>query len=143
MLNPNYNKTITVYNCLQAKDSQEKKERWYRRTLHDCFFKAQTTETANGTQVQKANVYVARIPEDKDYLPYKKWKELQEEERQKKFTFSEGDIIICGECLEEIAEKNGQTAVSLLQKYKPDAFRITAFSDNTGFLTSKHYRVGG
>ena len=30
-----------------------------------------------------------------------------------------------------------------MRRHKPNAFRVTAFSDNTGHRLGKHYRLGG
>ena len=56
---------------------------------------------------------------------------------------SHDDIVVKGECREEITGESGQTAAQVLNRHKPEAFRITAFSDNTGFGAAKHYRLGG
>ena len=51
--------------------------------------------------------------------------------------------MVKGECKEEITGEGGQTAAQILNRYKPDAFKATAFSDNTGFPVGRHYRLGG
>ena len=93
----------------------------------------------NGTQASVQNTYVVRIPEDDRYLPYAEYKDSPEEH----FTASQGDIVIYGECLDEITGVSGQTAAQVLNRHKPNAFKVTAFSDNTSFPLAKHYRLGG
>lgn len=56
---------------------------------------------------------------------------------------SQGDIVIYGECTEEITGVSGQTAAQILNRYKPNAFKVTASADNTKFPVAKHYRLGG
>ena len=49
--------------------------------------------------------------------------------------------MILGECMDEINEK--LPAAKLLNRYKPDAFMVSAFSDNTKYFAGKHYKLGG
>lgn len=138
-MNQNYIHTITLYNRIQAADSKDKKEHWKRTVLHNCFWKAQVNTNFNTTQASVQNTYVVRIPKDGRYLTYAEYKDSPEEH----FTVSQGDIVICGECAEEITVESGKTAAQVLNRYKPSAFKVTAFSDNTSFLLAKHYRLGG
>lgn len=141
-MNPNYRATITLYNCRKAADSPEKKETWKRTVLYNVFWKAETTVTQSGTQASKSNTYTVRIPQklpvNPEYHPYAEWKE-----NMVGFTVSNGDIVILGECPAEITGISGQTAAQVLSRYKPDAFKVTASGDNTGFPMGKHYRLGG
>lgn len=91
------------------------------------------------TQANVQNTYVVRIPRDERYLPYSRYEKMPDGA----FTVSQGDIVIHGACTEEITGENGQTAAQLLSRYKPEAFKVTAFSDNTAFRLAKHYRLGG
>ena len=140
MLNPNYNAVITLYNCLHAKDSPEKKDIWKKTVLQDCFFKASTAVSQNGTEAVVSNIYVARIPQSEKYMPYAGWAAAGGEAG---FTVSEGDIVVLGECTDEISGESPDTAAQVLSRNKPNAFRITAFSDNTRHIAGKHYRLGG
>ena len=63
-MNQNYIHTITLYNRIQAADSEDRKEHWKRTVLHNCFWKAQVNIGFNGTQVSVQNTYVVRIPKD-------------------------------------------------------------------------------
>lgn len=138
-MNRNYAYTVTLYNRIQAADSEDRKEHWKRTVLHDCFWKSVVNTGFNGTEASVQNTYVVRIPKRQEYLPYSEYIRNPEEH----FTVSQGDIVILGECTEEITGVAGHTAAQLLSRYKPNAFKVTAFSDNTVFPVSKHYRLGG
>lgn len=138
-MNQNYNHTITLYNCIKAVDTTDRKECWIKTVLHDCFFKSQVNTGFNGTQASVQNTYVVRIPEDKRFLPYVDFIKNPENH----FTVSSGDIVVHGDCREEITGSSGQTAAQVLTGHKPDAFKVTAFSDNTAFPVARHYRLGG
>lgn len=142
-MNPNYCHTITLYNCLRARDNPDKKDVWSRTVLQDCFYKASTLQVQNGTEASMTNTYTVRIPQDSKYLPYHKWKGVPLEARGEYFTVSEGDLVIYGECEEVITGDTGNTAPQLLLKYRPDAFKVTSFADNTAHCMAKHYRLGG
>lgn len=142
-MNPNYCHTITLYNCLRAKDNQEKKDVWIRTVINGCFYKASTTLIQNGTEASLSNTYTVRIQKDDRYTPYREWMKLPENARKEYFTVSDGDIVIYGECTEEITGESGKTAMEILRRNKPDAFRVTSFSDNTSHRMGKHYRLGG
>ena len=90
-----------------------------------------------------ASVYTARIAQSPQYLPYREYAKLSKEERAGYFTFNIGDIVVKGDCPEEITGKTPNTASELLNRWKPEAFEVTAFSDNTSHMCEKHYRVGG
>ncbi|MDO4650715.1 MAG: hypothetical protein Q4B26_18925 [Eubacteriales bacterium] len=140
-MNPNYTQTITVYNRIKAPDTADKKEVWRSTILENCFWKTLINTGFNETKISTQNSYVARIPEDSRYLPYAEYVKAPEGH----FTISEGDILIRGKCTETIEKIAGQTATELMQRHKPEAFKVTAFSDNTGHAvaSSRHYRVGG
>lgn len=142
-MNPNYNQTITIYNCLKAKDNVEGKDIWQKTVIENCFYKAHTSEVQNGTDISKANTYTVRIRKHEKYLPYGEWKNLSSEEREGSFTISKGDMVIKGSCQEKIELKSPNTVAQILLRNKPDAFMVTAFADNTNHVVGKHYRIGG
>lgn len=142
-MNPNYVHTVTLYNCLRAKDSGDKKERWYRHVLRDCFYKAAIVRTDTGTNAGQQNTYVVRIPVSDLYRPYAEWIRLLPAEREQYFTMALDDVVIAGECAEEITGATSQAAMQVLNRHKPDAFKVTAVSDNTRSPYAKHYRLGG
>ena len=148
-MNPNYNQTITLYNCLKAADNPEKKDIWYRHVLSECYYKAAINRMESGARsgigmiAAMQSVYTVRIPQSAAYRPYHEWAKLSEAERRQCFTGRLDDIVIVGNCEEEITGLAGQTATQVMGRYKPDAFKVTAFSDNTKVPMAKHYRLGG
>ena len=143
-MNPNYNQTITVYNCFRGEDNPNNlKDIWQKTVLHNCFYKNVIQRVDTDESSEMRNVYTARIPESVLYRPYRTWIMLEEDERKKCFTFRLGDIVVRGECQDDILGVSPCTATEILEKYKPDSFKVTAFSDNTAHTTGKHYRIGG
>lgn len=144
-MNPNYNQTITIYNCFRAADNPESKaDVWQKTVLHNCFYKSVIGRTEYAQKNPRMdNTYTVRIPVSDSYLPYCEWIRLPEEERKMYFTCSQNDIVIRGECEAEITGSSPDTASQVLSRYKPDSFVVTAFSDNTLHLRAKHYRLGG
>lgn len=138
-MNPNYTHTITLYSRIKAEDTKDRKERWIRTVLPSCFWKNKIVTEFSGTQASAANAYIVRIPENPNYRKYRDFIKAPEN----CFTVSQDDIVILGECAEEITGKPGQTAVQVLSRNKPDAFKVTAFSNNTSFPLARHYRLGG
>lgn len=136
-MNPNYIYTITLYNCIKAKDNAEKKDIWRKTVLHNCFYKAKKDIVQNGTTLSKACTYTVRIPANNAYRRYPEY--CRDPEGH--FTASNGDIVVLGECVDEIGAD--MPAVNLLREYKPEAFMISTVSDNTGYFAGKHYRLGG
>lgn len=138
-MNPNYIHTITVYNRVRPQDSKEKRDIWYRTVLQNCFWQCKTKDQqmAGSTRMTPENTFVVRIPQNPDYLPYRKW--IQSPDGN--FTLTKGDIIVHGECEDMISSEF--PATELLKKYTEDVFVITATADNTGCLFEKHYRAGG
>lgn len=136
-MNPNYIYTITLYNCIKAKDNGGKQDIWRKTVLHNCFYKTKEDIVQSGTTLSKACTYTVRIPENNAYRRYPEY--CREPEGH--FTVSNGDIVVLGECVDEIGAD--MPAVNFLHKYKPDAFMITTVSDNTGHFVGKHYRLGG
>ncbi len=144
-MNPNYSQTVTIYNCFRARDNPGgNKDIWQSTVLHGCFYKNVMGRLEYADRDPKmANVYTVRIPENPKYKPYQEWRLLPEKERSGYFTCSIKDIVVKGECLDEISGVSPDTASEVLSRYKPEAFVVTAFSDNTSHLCAKHYRIGG
>lgn len=142
-MNPNYRHTITLYNCLKATDSPDRKDHWYRTVLNNCYYKAAVSRVDSGTSAGARNTYVVRIPKNPNYLPYAEWVKLSMEQRNRYFTMNLDDVIVYSDCKEEITGESGMTAVQLMKRKKPDAFKVTACSDNTRAPAEKHYRLGG
>lgn len=144
-MNPNYNHTITIYNCFRAADNPDSvKDIWQRTVLEHCFYKNVIGRTEYlSSSPRMDNTYTVRIPISEKYKPYHEWILLPAEERAKYFTCSQKDVVVKGECAEEITGIPPDTSSQLLSRHKPDAFVVTAFSDNTSHVCGKHYRLGG
>ena len=110
-MNPNYNQTITIYNCLRAADNpEERKDVWQRTILHDCFYKNVMGKAESGNGLKMENVCTARIHASESYMPYRDWAALPEQERRSRFTCGLRDIVVKGECMEEITGISPHTA---------------------------------
>ena len=121
-MNPNYVHTITLYR--KQPDGSFKRE-----VLTECFWKSGIAATQSGTQASQSNIYTVRIPADKV---------------EKGFCVTTGhDMVIYGECADEVSGEKGSRAAELLLAHKPLAFKVSAFTDNTGHRADKHYRLGG
>ena len=152
-MNPNYVHTITLYR-------RQQDGTYSRNVIHGCFWKSLTAVTQNGTNAAQSNTYVVRIPKDKapsryefqDPLITENGDGLQDESGNslQAFTSVDGlfrvsmnDIVVKGECQDWISDEKGYRAAEVLNRYKPEAFKVTAFSDNTSHPMDKHYRLGG
>lgn len=143
-MNPNYKQTVTVFNCLKGADNPDgKKDVWQGTVLHNCFYKSVISRAEEGNSVRMVNTYAVRIPESECYLPYREWLMLPQADRSAHFTLHTDDIIVKGECSEVITGTSPYTASEFLRRKKPDAFVVTAFSDNTQKKHAGHYRAGG
>lgn len=144
-MNPNYNQTVTVYNCFRAEDNPDNtKDIWQKTVLNNCFYKNVIGRSEYADKAPKMNsAYTVRIPASGKYKPYREWIQLPEEERGEFFTCSQKDIVVRGECTDEITGSSPDTASQVLSRNKPDAFVVTAFADNTSHRLAKHYRLGG
>ena len=137
MLTPTFNKTITVFNRLSAKDSLTGKDVWYRKVLTECSFVGSVVRNASGNTVSVGNAYVCRIPKNESYLPYSEWKNAADTH----FTLNVGDYVFLGKITDTVTPN---TIQSVYQQHKDTAFQIKAFSDNTGMVKRlEHYRVDG
>lgn len=119
-VNPNYVHTITLY--------RKQNGAWTRTVLHNCFWKSPVAVTQNGVQASQANTYTVRIPA---------------EVAGEGFKVSLEDIVVHGECTDQITGKVPNTAAEVMARNKPEAFKVMAFSDNTAHRMGKHYRLGG
>ena len=143
-MNQNYVHTITLYNRIRAADSPDKKEHWFKTVLFRCSWKSVLIMRQGGTDGTKVNAvqvntYTVRIPQDDRYLPYDQFIKSPDGH----FTVSQDDVVVLGECQDEITGDSGYMAAQVLNRHKPNAFKVTAFSDNTAFPVQKHYRLGG
>ena len=56
---------------------------------------------------------------------------------------SKGDLIIRGQITETVTGKSPNTASEILDRYKPDAFRVAGVSNNSASFIGKHVKVVG
>lgn len=119
-MNPNYNQTITVFRKVGTE--------WSKLVLENCFWKSGIVMVQNDTEAQQTNTYTVRIPL---------------EIAGSDFSAFPGDVVVLGECTDEVTGKSPDTAAEVLRRNKPNAFLVSAYSDNTSYLMAKHYRLGG
>ena len=119
-MNPNYNRTITVFRKVDSE--------WKKLVFHNCFWKSGITVVQNGTEASQVNTYTVRIPM---------------EVAGDNFSAAPGDVVVLNECADEITGKSPCTASEVLRKNKRNAFSVSAYSDNTAYQMAKHYRLGG
>lgn len=136
---PTWTHTVTVLNRRAGRDSPDHLDAWKKTVLHQCFWAGQQTRSrsnrmSTSVEINEGSAYVLRIPETADYRPYRDWKE-----NMAGVTFSAGDYVIRGEVTEEITPETVQRVV---ESFRPDAFEVRLFRDNTdGPLP--HYRLEG
>lgn len=142
-LNPNYQNTITLWNCLKAVDNPAGNvDVWYKTVLADCVFKVVTEQVNSGLNSQMAGAYTVRIPKNTAYLPYAEWVAKAANLRAGFFTMHNDDVVILGSSADTISSTSPNTAAQILAKNKPNAFKVTACADNSGGFQG-HYRLGG
>lgn len=134
---PTFNNTITVLNRRDGKDSPDHLDAWRKTVLTLCAWKHTETRSQSGeaVEVNEGEDYLVRVPPSEYYRPYSEWKK-----DMAGFTFSPGDYIIKGEIPEEVTAENVQSVVS---KYRPGAFEVRLFRDNTETGYLDHYRLEG
>lgn len=141
--------TITVYNKYIDAD---KKITWYRTVIPNCFWKylsagviTRHSSTNYHTIRLETNIVTCRIPKDKKYLSNKDWN--NSESRSEYFTLSVGDVIVRGECVDEINEyESGNRSSDFLKLHKAqgEAFTVGSVSINTGTdKCCEHYLISG
>lgn len=134
-LTPTFDYTITVLNRYEN-DPETFGDGWKKTIIPLCSWTCQTVRTVNNGNVEIGSSYVVRIPKNPDYKPYKEWLKTLDG-----FTLSTGDYVIKGEVTEEVTPSN---IITLMEKYRPDAFEIRTVKDNTGIIEAlEHYRVEG
>lgn len=135
---PTFKHTVTILNKLRNTDSVTKQDVWYKTTVQMCSWSEYAESSMNGDTVSIGGHFVVRIPKQENYLPYSEWKKNPDGH----LTFSVGDIIIKGEIEEDIITAN--TIPTIFQKYRPEAFYVKVFQDNTNTIPlAEHYRVEG
>ena len=137
--------TVTIYN--KYIDSQTQLVSWFRNVVTDCFWKLDGTTVRVGDVVLDSKSILCRIPKDEKFLEKQDWVALPNDEMGDYFTLSQGDIIIKGECTDEIDEYTaGHRSTDLMGKYRDfqACMEISEFSINTGpGRNNEHYLTRG
>lgn len=137
---PAFRHTVTVLNKRDGLDSPDHLDTWKKTVLQKCAWKqtetrAQSGRLSKGAEANEGADYLVRVPPSSEYRPYSAWKNTMEG-----FTFSPGDYVLKGEITEEVT---AETVQSVVNKYRPDAFEVRLFQDNTGSGYLDHYRLEG
>lgn len=137
---PTFKHTVTVLNKRDGLDSPDHLDTWKKTVLQKCAWKqtetrSQSGRLSEGAEANEGADYLVRVPPSSEYRPYSAWKA-----DMTGFTFSPGDYVIKGEVPDEVT---AETVQSVVNKYRPNAFEIQLFRDNTGSGYLDHYRLEG
>lgn len=137
--------TVTVYN--KYIDAQTQLVRWYRHVITDCFWKLDGSTVRIGDVTLDSKSIICRIPKDESFLEKQDWIQLPNDQMKLYFTLAPGDIMVKGECMDEIDEyTSGHRSSDLLGKYRQyeACMEITDFTNNTGIgRNNEHYLTRG
>ena len=120
---PTWTHTVTVLNKRDGRDSPDHLDAWKKTVLTGCFWAGQRSQGQAGVEVREGASYLLRVPASPEYRPYRAWKG-----DMVGFTFSPGDYIIRGEVPEKITP---ETVQGVVESYRPDAFEVQLFKENT------------
>lgn len=131
---------ITILNKLKRTDSITGLDVWYKTVIKSCTYSRTKISNVNGQVVSMGTQFTILIPFTNKYVPYHKWKDL--ENKDTKFTLSNQDIIILGEIKEKEITPNN--IVSIKNKYSPNACEIRNIEEvENKFDTRYQFRVNG
>lgn len=137
--------TVTIYN--KFVDPQTQVITWFRHVVSDCFWRLEGSTVRVGDVTLDSKAVICRIPKDDAFLEKQEWLKLPNDEMDDYFTLGQGDIIVKGECEEEIDENTkGYRSNDLLSKYREyqAVLEITDFVNDTGIgRNNEHYFVRG
>lgn len=134
------NDAITIYNRHLSADRKEtltptviKYASWY-----------ESKGAAGAPDASDTSTYKVRIPYDADqsgktYIDALSYKKMEADKAKAYWTIQKGDIVVRGECTEQIASLKDLTSSF------SDVFVVDNFSDDTirGHSFTKHWRIGG
>lgn len=132
-----WNTSLTVFNRVFNADT--KATMWQKTVLQNCFYLQNSGLVQSGAEIRANDSYVVRIPASEAYIPQAEWETMQSG-REGCFTLAPGDLIFKGEIPDEIESGSGN---SLLERYKPDCFKIQSVYDGTGYGVLGHYMAEG
>ena len=137
--------TITVYN--KFIDAQTQLTHWYRKVVTDCFWSLEGSTVKVGDVTLDSKSILCRIPKDSRFLEKQDWIKLPNDQKGDYLTLAQGDLIVKGECTEEIDEYvHGHRSTDLLGQYREyqACMEVTEYSNNTGVgRNEEHYLVRG
>lgn len=117
MLKSIYNQKVTILNRLRRADGTAGVDVWYKHTLDNVAWYTDSARSAGGSTVFIGTYITILIPFTDEYVKYKDWKLLSDEEKAGKFTISASDYIVLGDVTEDI---NAQNVVATMQEYGDD-----------------------
>lgn len=131
--------TVTLLNRLKRKDSVTNTDVWYKSIIGNCVYKKDRISNINGTVVSMGQQFTILIPFTDKYLPYKKWKTL--EDKTGYYTLSNQDVIILDIVEEEV---NAQNIAQIKNDYEPNTCEIRSIEQVEKKLSVQfEFRVGG
>lgn len=131
--------TITLLNRLKRKDSVTNTDIWYKSVIENCVYKKDRISNISGTVVSMGQQFTILIPFTDKYVPYKKWKSL--EDKTGYYTLSNQDVIIL-----DIVEENvtAQNIIQVKNDYEPNTCEIRSIEQVDKKLSVQfEFRVGG
>lgn len=131
--------TITLLNRLKRKDSVTNTDVWYKSVIENCVYKKDRISNISGTVVSMGQQFTILIPFTDKYVPYKKWKSL--EDKTGYYTLSNQDVIIL-----DIVEENvtAQNIIQVKNDYEPNTCEIRSIEQVDKKLSVQfEFRVGG
>lgn len=140
-----WDKKITIYN--KYVDEATRVVTWYKTILTDplSFWKQVGDKTVIGNVAVDTKSIICRIPQTSKYISLKEWLAL--EDKSTKFTLQQSDIIVVGECEDDINEyESGKRSTDFLAKHRKfeDCMEIKQFAiDTMNGMLFKHYVVKG
>lgn len=115
-----FNDTITILN--KTKNAETKKDEWHKTILTGCNWSTKAVRNVSGSTASIGYTLSCRIP----YTG-------------RNIKINLGDYAVKGEVKEEVTAGN---IVSVINSYRPNAFMIKSFKDNTSDRL-KHYHIEG
>lgn len=136
---PFADKTITLYNRREGKDTNGRTVvTWQRTVLTGCSWTRRTFRTLDNGTVRVGETLVCKIPESTTYLPPDKWAALGDPAGY--FTLWVGDVIVCGDVPDEIGPT--LTEVELRKRYaRRGTMVVTSAKDRCMSGASLRYYV--
>ncbi len=132
----------TIWN--KWRDPSTKKDKWFRHIVLGCSWQNQVARTVSGQTASTATTARVLIADNPAYLSPATWDSAGEAAKRCSFTLRPGDIVARGEHDLDITGEGDNTAAKVLETLKPDAFKISAVSDNTqAYRRGGHYHVEG